>query len=45
MGGFGLPLARNRATLDFAVQHASRSAAGDVDERGIILSFGLRVSP
>ena len=45
MGGFGLPLARNRATLDFAAQRASRSASGGVDERGIILSFGLRVSP
>jgi len=45
MGGFGLPLARNRATLDFAAQRATRSASGDVDERGIILSFGLRVSP
>jgi hypothetical protein len=44
MGGFGVPLARDRAALDFTVQHASRSATG-VSERGLILSFGLRVSP
>lgn len=44
MAGFGAPLTRNRATLDFALQHASRSASG-VKERGLILSFGLRVSP
>ncbi|HEU4747456.1 MAG TPA: hypothetical protein VFS56_03075 [Gemmatimonadaceae bacterium] len=45
MAGFGAPLTRNRATLDFAVQRASRSSSGSVDERGFILSFGLRVSP
>jgi hypothetical protein len=44
MGGLGLPLARDRASFDFSIQHASRSA-GDVKERGLILSFGLRVSP
>jgi hypothetical protein len=42
--GLGVPLARDRAGFDFAFQHASRSAA-DIDERGFILSFGLRVSP
>jgi hypothetical protein len=44
MGGLGVPLARDRAAFDFTVQRASRSAAG-VKERGLILSFGLRVSP
>ena len=45
MAGFGAPLTRNRATLDFAVQRAARSSSGDIDERGFIFSFGLRVSP
>jgi hypothetical protein len=45
MAGFGVPLTRNRATFDFAVQRAARDASGSVDERGYILSFGLRVSP
>lgn len=45
MAGFGVPLTRNRASLDFAIQHAMRSAEGNVKERGLILSFGLRVSP
>jgi hypothetical protein len=45
MAGFGAPLARNRASLDFSIQRANRTTAGDVDERGIILSIGLRVSP
>jgi hypothetical protein len=44
MGGIGVPLARDRAALDFTVQRAGRSAGG-VNERGLILSFGLRVSP
>ena len=44
MGGVGVPLARDRAAFDFSVEHASRSATG-VKERGLILSFGLRVSP
>jgi hypothetical protein len=44
MGGLGVPLARDRAAFDFTVQHASRSTTG-VKERGLILSFGLRVSP
>jgi hypothetical protein len=44
MGGLGVPLARDRAALDFGVQHASRSASS-VKERGLILSFGLRVTP
>lgn len=45
MAGLGVPLARDRAGLDFTLQRAARSAAGDIKERGIILSFGLRVSP
>jgi hypothetical protein len=44
MGGLGVPLARDRAAFDFTVQHAARSASG-INERGLILSFGLRVSP
>lgn len=44
MFGLGAPLARDRASLDFALQHAARSSA-DIKERGLILSFGLRVSP
>jgi len=43
-GGIGIPLSRDRAALDFTLQRATRSAA-DIDERGYILSFGLRVSP
>lgn len=43
--GFGLPLARDRASFDFAAQRASRTAGSDIKERGYILSFGLRVSP
>jgi hypothetical protein len=43
-GGLGIPLARDRAAFDFAIQRASRSAS-DIKERGYILSFGLRVSP
>ena len=42
--GLGAPLARERASFDFTVQRANRTA-GDVTERGFILSFGLRVSP
>ena len=43
--GLGLPLTRDRANFDFAVQRASRKAGSDIKERGYILSFGLRVSP
>jgi hypothetical protein len=43
--GFGLPLARDRSSFEFALQRASRSAGSDIKERGFILSFGLRVSP
>ncbi|MEA2763203.1 MAG: hypothetical protein QOD47_2487 [Gemmatimonadaceae bacterium] len=44
MAGLGIPLARDRAAFDFTLQHAARSASG-VSERGLILSFGLRVTP
>jgi hypothetical protein len=44
MGGIGVPLARDRAAFDFSFQHAARSAS-TVKERGLILSFGLRVTP
>jgi hypothetical protein len=43
--GFGAPLTRDRASFDFAIQRASRTAGSLVKERGLILSFGLRVSP
>ncbi|PYO76755.1 MAG: hypothetical protein DMD63_13585 [Gemmatimonadetes bacterium] len=42
--GLGVPLTRERASLDLSLQRASRSAA-DIKERGFILSIGLRVSP
>jgi hypothetical protein len=45
MAGLGAPLTRDRASFDFSVQRASRSAGDDIKERGFILSFGLRVSP
>jgi hypothetical protein len=44
MLGLGAPLTRDRASLDFSFQRAARTA-GDIKERGFILSFGLRVSP
>jgi hypothetical protein len=43
--GFGVPLTRDRAALDFALQRAARTTPGTVKETGYILSFGLRVSP
>jgi hypothetical protein len=45
MGGLGVPLTRERASLDFAIQRAARSANAGVKETGYVLSFGLRVSP
>jgi hypothetical protein len=45
MGGLGAPLARDRASIDFAFQRAARSSSGPVKETGYIFSFGLRVSP
>jgi hypothetical protein len=43
--GLGAPLTRDRASLDVAIQRASRTAGSDIKERGFILSVGLRVSP
>ena len=45
VGGLGVPLTRDRASFDFAVQRANRTAGAGVKETGYILSFGLRVSP
>ena len=45
VAGLGVPLSRDRASFDFAVQRANRTSGGSVEERGFILSFGLRVSP
>jgi hypothetical protein len=41
----GVPLTRDRAAFDFALQRAARSTPGTIKETGYILSFGLRVSP
>jgi hypothetical protein len=43
--GLGAPLTRQRASFDIAIQRANRTTGADVKERGVILSFGLRVSP
>lgn len=43
--GLGAPLTRDRAAIDLAIQRASRTANSDINERGFILSIGLRVSP
>jgi hypothetical protein len=45
VAGLGVPLSRDRASFDFALQRASRTTSGSVKETGYILSFGLRVSP
>jgi hypothetical protein len=45
VAGLGVPLTRDRASFDFAVQRANRTAGAGVKETGYILSFGLRVSP
>ncbi|MEP6857119.1 MAG: hypothetical protein ABI994_01955 [Gemmatimonadales bacterium] len=45
VAGLGVPLTRERASFDFAVQRANRTAGAGVKETGYILSFGLRVSP
>lgn len=45
-GGFGVPLAFGRASLDAAVQRAARDASGSgIRERAWILSLGLTVRP
>ena len=45
VAGLGIPLTRDRASFDFALQRANRSTSAAVKETGYILSFGLRVSP
>ena len=42
--GSGVRFAQDRASLDFAVGYLSRSA-GDFDEHGFTLSFGVAVRP
>ena len=44
-GGLSAPLAGGRATMDLALQRASREAAGAVDERAWLLSVGLTLRP
>lgn len=44
-GGFGMPLAFGRSTLDVAVQRAARDANIAVKERAWTLSVGLTVRP
>src|SRR6266542_3978247 len=40
-GGFGLELARNRASLDVGLQRANRTSGSSVKEHAYILSLGL----
>ncbi|MGQ0646246.1 MAG: hypothetical protein ACT4P7_01675 [Gemmatimonadaceae bacterium] len=44
-GGVSAPMAGGRATMDVALQRASREAAGAVSERAWMLSVGLTVRP
>lgn len=44
-GGLSAPLAGSRATVDLAVQRATRDAGSDVKERAWLLSLGLTVRP
>jgi hypothetical protein len=43
--GLGVPIAGPRATVDFAVQRAKRSAAGAARENAWLLSAGLTIRP
>lgn len=43
-GGFGIPVAFNRAQIGVSVQHAARTA-GDAQETGWTFGFGLTVRP
>ncbi|GAC1516786.1 MAG: hypothetical protein NVS1B4_13930 [Gemmatimonadaceae bacterium] len=45
VGGIGLPLADQRASLDIAVERASRSGIAGVRETATILSIGIAVRP
>ncbi len=42
-GGLSIPLARNRANADLAVERDVRTAAGGVEERAWVVSFGFLV--
>lgn len=44
-GGTSIPVSGPRATLDAALQRATRSAAGNVSERAWLISIGLTVRP
>lgn len=44
-GGLSAPLAGSRATVDIALQRATRDAGSDVKERAWLLSLGLTVRP
>jgi hypothetical protein len=44
-GGLSAPLAGSRATVDMALQRATRDAGSDVKERAWLLSLGLTVRP
>jgi hypothetical protein len=44
-GGFGMPLAREFASLDFSVQRALRTMTGGGKENAWLLGLGLQVRP
>jgi hypothetical protein len=44
-GGFGLPLARDFASLDFSVQRALRTMSGGGKENAWLLGLGLQIRP
>ncbi|GAC1686696.1 MAG: hypothetical protein NVS9B3_05140 [Gemmatimonadaceae bacterium] len=45
VGGVGVPVADQRASLDISVERASRSGVSGVRETGTILSLGIAVRP
>ncbi len=44
-GGIGIPIARDRASIDMAVLRSTRSGVTGVKENAYNFSFGLRVQP
>jgi len=45
-GGFGLPLARDVASVDFSIQRANRSlTGGGIKESAWMLGFGIQIRP
>jgi hypothetical protein len=44
-GGLGIPFARNRASIDFAVLRNTRSGVSNIKESAYNFSFGLRIQP